>query len=699
MPRGSGVREADGSPNAISSSASLCDQSARGGRAFIRGNIMQSSFRFRHRFLSSLVLAGLLIAAVPGQAQQQLPVTIADEVVVTATRFNTSQQVLPVGITVITAEDIRNSTAATIPELLRQVPGIQIRDASGSPNQQVDMRGFGIFGDQNTLVLLDGQRISENEQASVNWTAIPLFSIERIEIMRGSGAVLYGGGATGGTINIITKAPQKNTRSALLGAGGGSYNTGDFRTGFNLASENLGMVVNAGHVESDNYRDSNRLRQDNAQADVRYSGERATLYAKFGGDDQRLLLPNALTEAQIAVNRRQAAAPFGSYTNMSGGYVNLGGEFTLGDAELALNGGFRGRESNSKLFLTTKNSVTVTSLTPRVKLPFALAGTRHSLVAGVDWEDWDSDGTALANPAFFATLKRPLSSQRNRAAYFQDSIALSPATVLSAGARYQRATYATTDMASGSAASNERNLRAFEFSARHRFGEPAAVYGKFGNSFRVPNVNDNYSLFTGAIAQLEPQTSHDREIGAELSFGRANFRLAVYAMDVNNEIHFNPVTFSNVNLPPTRRNGLEVEGKGQVTPGLSAFANYTYATAKFREGAFANNDVPLVPRNAVKVGMTWEFMPRTRISGLVTYTGEQVFDGDEANTFGRKMPSYTLADIKLSHEYRGWQFDASAKNLFNQKYFSYGIFTGFPTFSAYPAPERSVFVSAQYTFK
>ena len=126
----------------------------------------------------------------------------------TATRFEGSQQNLPVGVTVITAADIRNSTAATVPELLRQVPGIQIRDSSGSPNQQVDLRGFGIFGDQNTLVLLDGQRISENEQASVNWTAIPLSSIERIEILRGSGAVLYGGGATGGTINVITKAPQ-----------------------------------------------------------------------------------------------------------------------------------------------------------------------------------------------------------------------------------------------------------------------------------------------------------------------------------------------------------------------------------------------------------------------------------------------------------------------------------------------------------
>ena len=660
---------------------------------------MQTFFGIRHRFLSFLVLTVFFIAASPGHTQQQLPVTVADEVVVTATRFKVSQQELPVGVTVITTEDIRNSTAATVPELLRQVPGIQVRDSSGSPNQQVDMRGFGIFGDQNTLVLLDGQRISENEQASVNWTAIPLSSIERIEIMRGSGAVLYGGGATGGTINVITKAPQKNTKSAYLGAGGGSYNTGDYRTGFNFAGENLGLIVNAGHLETDNYRDSNRLRQQNVQADLRYTGERGTLYAKFGADDQRLLLPNALTEAQITVNRRQAAAPFGSYTNMSGGYANLGGELKLGDAEFALNGGFRGRESNAKLFLTTKNSVTVTSLTPRLKLPFAIAGTNHTLVAGMDWEDWDSDGTALANPAFFATLKRPLSSQRNRAAYFQDSIALSAATVVSAGIRFHRVTFATNDIASGTSASSERDLRAFEISARHRFGEPVAVYGKFGNSFRVPNVNDNYSLFTGTIAQLEPQTSHDREIGTELQFGRANFRLAVYAMDINNEIHFDPTTFSNVNLPPTRRNGFELEGKGQITATLSAFANYTYATAKFREGAFANNDVPLVPRNAVKLGATWEFMPRTRVNALVTYTGEQLFDGDETNTFGRKMPSYTLVDTKLSHEYRGWLLNAGVKNLFNQKYFSYGVFTGFPTFSAYPAPERSVFISAQYTFK
>ena len=661
---------------------------------------MQSGCKFSHRVFPFVIFSVALSTAVPGYAQQRRPVTIADELVVTATRFREPQQVLPIGVTVIGEERIRASTAATVPELLKQFPGIQVRDNSGSPNQQVDLRGFGLTGDQNTLVLLDGQRISEKENdITVNWAAMPLPAIERIEIMRGSGAVLYGGGATGGTINIITKAPRKNSKSGFLGAGGGSYATGDYRAGVNLAGDSLGMVVNASHLETDNYRDANRLRQQNAQADLRLTGTRGTLYSKFGGDDQQLLLSNALTEAQIAVNRRQAAAPFGSYANTSGGYANLGGEFKLGEAEFALNAGYRGRQSNATLFLTVATQVTVKSLTPRVKLPFALAGTHHTLVAGVDWEDWDFVGTAAPNPVFFATLKRPLSTQRNRAVYFQDSIAFSPATVLSAGARLQRTTFGTNDIASGTGASSERDLRAFEVSLRHRYAERVAVYGKFGNSFRVPNVNDNYSLFTGTVAQLEPQTSHDREIGTDLTLGRANYRFALYEMDLNNEIHFNPVTFSNVNLAPTRRYGVESEGKWQLSDRLNTFANYTYAVSKFRGGVFSGNAVPLVPRHTANLGAGWQFMPRTRLNAVVNFVGEQVFDGDEANTFGRRIPRYTLVDLKLNHETGGWLLSAGIRNLLNQQYFTYGVFTGFPTYTAYPAAERSLFVSAQYSFK
>ena len=133
----------------------------------------------------------------------------ADEVVVTATRFKESYIDKPVNVTVITAEDIRQSAAKTVPDLLSEQAGIAIHDFFGNnaATTTVDLRGFGITGAQNTLILVDGRRVTDIDLSGVQWSAVPLAAIERIEIVRGSGAVLYGDGATAGVINIITKSP------------------------------------------------------------------------------------------------------------------------------------------------------------------------------------------------------------------------------------------------------------------------------------------------------------------------------------------------------------------------------------------------------------------------------------------------------------------------------------------------------------
>ena len=134
----------------------------------------------------------------------------ADEaaVVVTASRFGTPALEQPIAIQVITAEEIRQGTASSVSEVLSRQGGVHARiNFLGIPDSPVDLRGFGMTGDQNTLILVNDQRLSENELASARLSSIPLDSIERIEILRGAGAVLYGGGATGGTINIITRSP------------------------------------------------------------------------------------------------------------------------------------------------------------------------------------------------------------------------------------------------------------------------------------------------------------------------------------------------------------------------------------------------------------------------------------------------------------------------------------------------------------
>jgi len=646
--------------------------------------------------------AAVLTAAAWCALAAEVPVTVGEPVIVTATRFEDRYLDKPVNVSIIAAEDIKNSTARTIPELLRQLPGIRTRDSSGSPNKQVDMRGFGISGDQNTLVLLDGVRISENEQTTVNWVGIPLSAIERIEILRGSGAVLYGGGATGGTINIITRTPVPGQRSASIYGGAATYGTSEAGVGANLAGESVGLRFNASYLDSDNYRDNNELRQKNALADLRWAGNRASVSLKAGADEQKLRLPGALSEAQIAANPRQAATPQ-DFSNRTGGFLNVGGAWAAGAGDLAADLGYREKNIHASIIGSPIDSDTsVWSFSPRLKLPHQLGGWRHHLVVGVDWDDW----SFLNKTSVFGQPREPDAFQRNQAVYLQNSTAIGDAWNLSLGGRLHRVEYGVTDLANPSQSDERtRNLTAYEIGVRYRASAALSPYAKIGTSFRVPNVNDVYNLFTGVVSLLEPQTSHEQEIGVDIRYGPGTFRLALYHMTIDNELYFDPAAFTNRNLPPTRRQGVEAEGKWRFARSFDLFVNYTYAVSEFRSGSIggvpiAGNEVPLVPRHAANAGAGWAFAPRARADIVASYVGEQVFDADETNTFGRRMPAYTVVDLKLTYANGGWLFGAGVKNLFDEQYFSYGVYDSFtPTYFAYPQPERSVFVTAQYSFR
>src|SRR5262245_1612484 len=195
-------------------------------------------------FRSVLAAAVIAAFALPVRAQGD------DAVVVTTTRFTEYQRDLPVGMSVFTQEDIRLSGATTLPEFLQRVPGLVARNNSGSPDLSLDLRGFGVSGDQNNAVLLNGVRISENELVPAKISSAPLSSIERIEILRGSGSVAYGSGATGGAINIITRAPQAGDREASAGVAVGGFGSSDLRASGSWANESLGVNLHVNRYDT-----------------------------------------------------------------------------------------------------------------------------------------------------------------------------------------------------------------------------------------------------------------------------------------------------------------------------------------------------------------------------------------------------------------------------------------------------------------
>jgi iron complex outermembrane receptor protein len=239
-------------------------------------------------------IAAVCLSPLPAAAQSQVN---TPDVVVTASRFVQARRDSAVGVTVVTAEDIRASGALTLPEVLSRQAGFTVRDNSGSPNRQIDLRGFGITGGQNTLILVNGQRISENETTPADLASISLATVERVEILRSSGAVLYGSGATGGTVNIITRGPQPGDRNGRLAATAGSYGTLGLSANASVASERCGLTLNASSLASGNYRRNNDLRQDNVSGEITWFGDRGPVALRFASGNQDLRLPGARTEA------------------------------------------------------------------------------------------------------------------------------------------------------------------------------------------------------------------------------------------------------------------------------------------------------------------------------------------------------------------------------------------------------------------
>ncbi len=643
-----------------------------------------------------------------------------DALVVTATRFPERAAALPIGTRVITAEDIRTSTARTLPELLGQLGGLNVRNASGSPDLQVDLRGFGVTGDQNTLLLLDGVRLNEPDLSTARLSSIPLEAIERIEILPGGGAVQFGGGATGGTVNIITRSAPSGARSATAFAGAGSYDTFDLRASASIAGERAALSLYANRLTSENYRRNNDLEQQNILGDARWGDADASLGLKFGLDRQELRLPGALTEAQIAQDRRQTFTP-DDHALRDGGFATATARKRFGAFEVLADLGYRDNR-NAAFFrdyafglfdFYNETRRHGTTFSPRVRWEGRLASLPSTVVVGYDRSDWDWNNRSAASSSGIGSPTSETDATQTQNAFYAQWLA-QPTRALrtNLGYRVERVEAERIGVTAGTRQSQTRTPDAAELGLRYAVTDAVAVLGRVGTSFRVPTVDDNGLTATGNL--LEPQTARNYEVGAEYRTAALMVRANVYLIRLRNEIYYsplspNPLGFflgANVNLPPTERRGLELAANWQATRTVELGGSVNVLRAEFREGTFngidvAGNEVPLVPNRLATLRAGWEFLPRTHLSASYTYVGRQRFDNDQANRF-RDMPSYGLADVRLAHSRGPWRFSAMVNNLFDEKYFSYGIVNS-PiaptTYSAYPQAGRTYFASVEYRFR
>jgi len=197
--------------------------------------------------LPTLVLAGFSSIA---QAQQNPGALTLDSLVVTAARWPQALSELVADVTVIGAEEIARAGAQSLAELLRRVPGVEIVMNGGPASTSgVFLRGA---NSNQTLVLIDGQRVGSSASGTAALEAIPIDVIDRIEILRGPASNLYGADAIGGVIQVFTRNGG-DVFAAHASAGYGTYRTSVASGGVSGAAGAWRYALDVGHRQSDGF--------------------------------------------------------------------------------------------------------------------------------------------------------------------------------------------------------------------------------------------------------------------------------------------------------------------------------------------------------------------------------------------------------------------------------------------------------------
>ncbi|MDX8385836.1 MAG: TonB-dependent receptor [Gallionella sp.] len=683
-----------------------------------------------------ILLAAMLCAVISSAyAADDAPLEI---MIVTGTRFQDTYADKSVNVSVITQEEINKSSARTLPELLSEQAGISVRNLFGNnaTSATVDLRGFGASARQNTLILLDGRRLTDPDLSGVPWPTISFDSIERIEIMRGSGAVLYGDGATSGVINIITKSSEQPGKGGQVSAKRGSYGMFEVQAGANYFTDTVGIDFFVSQLSSDGYRANSENKQTNVQAKTRWVVDAGELVLKAGMDRQdtqlpggRLVQPSAGID-MVKSDPRGAATPL-DYSSRDGSQIAVEWQQQLFGADV--NFEMARRTKNQKSYfdqggfpIYRDSDLIVTSLTPRIKLPHTLVG-ESTLIVGIDVYRWDYDlrvSNAVANIG--QPINRVSMSQNNSAWYLQNTTHLSEATSVLAGVRSERISIDASDVydasapgaAFGSGAASDSHAtskNAYEFGLHHQLSRDTAIIGKIGRGFRFANIDEIYEFspsFTKQFQFLRPQVSDTMELSVEQSTHDLNWRAALFNTQVRDEIHLDAFTsgIGNTNLPPSRRSGLELDGKWLVSNPLTINAAYAFTDARFRSGVLpgsastqlnvniAGKRVPLVPMHKLNLAAALMLNEHTLLNTSITYVDSQFMDNDEANTLGMKIPAYAITNIKLLHKTGAWQLSVSVNNLLDRKYYNYAVSSQFTQgkYNAYTLPGRTLFVGFKY---
>ncbi len=609
-----------------------------------------------------LALVAALCATMANAADQQL-----DPVVVTATRQASRTNELTSDVSVITREEIDQAGETTLAKLLARQPGIQyLANGGAGTNSGVFIRGANT---NQSILLIDGQRIVSATTGSPALSRIPLDQIERIEILRGPASSLYGADAIGGVIQIFTRRGEGPTR-VNASAGYGSYDTSDTTVGVSGATDLLSYSVQAG------YSDTRGFSAIHNKRDINYNPDRD------GYDNRNISANLAVRPAkgqEIGVNLLASKGTNQYDANdfsALGAAQNYHSDQSIGSYSIY---------SRNQLHQAWTSTVRVGRSTDD--------STDH--VGGVSNGSFRTD---MNLASWQNDFRLPVGEALLAAEYTQQKV--SGSTDYTVSERTIRSLLAGWN---GRIDQHrlQINLRRDDNSQFGGKTTGSAAYGyqftpewrahaAYGTAFRAPTFNELYFpasfFFSGGNPDLQPETAKNAELGVNWEGASQRFAAVLYNNQVSDLIEYRPPTYAPVNVSKALLRGATFTYDGR-------YADWALGVAvdfldPRNEETGPNNGNRLARRAEQQMS---SFLTRTlgrwELRGEWQLVGNRYEDPANRDRLGGYGLVNLYADYRLQ---RDWVFFARANNIFDKYY---------ETADNYATAGANVFVGLRYAPK
>lgn len=680
--------------------------------------------------MKNLLWAGVITSVTLPLATAEVadPLTVY----VTATRAPETSVDTASSIRIISAQEIKESGAQSVADLLRGQHGIHVYDLYGdSTRATIDMRGFSTTAVSNVLIMVDGRRLnSATDGATISFNDIPTDRIERIEVVYGSSGVLFGNQAVGGVINIITKLADPSDVAEIQFEAGSFERQAKSLLVTKSVSDHLSLTITGKDSKTDGYRDNNSSDSRSLAFSSTYKSESHGLTLTHQRFDEFGENPGALFIDEVAADRKQSNSVYtDDFTATSTKTTSFNYTQKLADNwSLQTDGLHRRDDVNFRLSSRwgTRTHVDrqqreVLNFSPRLQGAIPTEMGVSKLTFGMDLDHTDYGIYAVVDQE---------AEQDVRSVYGQLIYPVTYRTDVSAGLRYANVKNDIEHDIGGVPYTNLRlddDVTVGSIGLTYRPNNALRLFARADQNYRFANLEEHTNDETSQAYPTPPeglknQTGLSLETGLEYSSGTTSFFAQLYQLDLENEISYSSVAASgsgaNVNLDSTTRRGINLSISEKLSDSLQLGIDFDFTAGKITGGDHKGKYIPMVPKQKVRTFARWQASNGLSFVADVLHVSDQVLDSDYDNSFS-KLSNYTVANLGANYQVDGWNLSARINNLFDRKFSEYGTLgntgaettpTGHgqcqagswgtedcPAFT--PAPERNLWIGLKYVFK